>query len=1010
MKKPHRKKSAPSSKSRFSEGQKLGGCYGLTQRLEGDGAAEVWRAFDDVLGKEVTLHFIPAEIVGDTEAMSALRQEVKRTRQLIHPNILRVYDLVEDEGWAAFSMDDFAGESLATKLANSQGTGLSVGALQPWLSQLFQTIDDAHKINVLHRDLTPANLLLGPDGKLLVKNFGISRVLVDAAARLSGKSAAARSPQQIGGVSASRLDDVYALGAVLFESLTGRLPEEGKDLSEQLKAARPKGAAVVPQSWVETIVGCLEKSPAARPQSAGAIGAGLETVGVEAAPETVESVPSDLGQAAVAPVEIAASSSETQVSTSGEMSAASQATDSPATPTEKKSEPDVSPSASAPKSRFPLLGLSVAVGLMIVGGVGYFSNHRGKAVPPAEPTAMSTPVEQSDEQEIRPVSNTVTSPLPTPIAAVVDVIAVPEIAPPVSAPAAVEPVQLAAVAAVPPAAVVPASPAPAAVALPVLQTDEEKQVVEKAAAVEAAKVAAQAAEKAHGEMTKKQQQVAGEVAAAEKALEQKTKAVGPVKKASDEVLAQLRKLEEEQKAASVAAEQARQLADEKARLAAVAQKAIGELAAKNKEKLAAQDKATAEIQFLEKALAEKQAAGTSVAKAASEAEATRQKYLAAIKQSELELEQAKLAAADARRLREEAEAERRKLAQELTDMQKMMEKKKAEIEDRLKKLEKAEAKPPVAAVVPETVKTPESEPVVKPATQATPPPVAPVISTPSSLAVLPKVPVLPPAATPPPATPPQMVMKTDPEKLPATPAPKSGNAPGLENSLGMKFVAVGDVEFCVWQTRVKDFEVFAKNAKVSSAWKSPGFKQGPDHPVVNVSWVEALAFCKWLTDQERKDGMLTGNQFYRLPTDVEWSKAVGLPDESGKTPEERDMGVPDVYPWGNQWPPPPKAGNYTGEETGSDVAIKGFDDGYPWTSPVGSFAPNKLGIFDMGGNVWQWCMDTKNSTSKAKVLRGASWYNGALKLSLLSSCRVSALPDSSTDNYGFRIVRAAVKK
>ena len=223
----------------------------------------------------------------------------------------------------------------------------------------------------------------------------------------------------------------------------------------------------------------------------------------------------------------------------------------------------------------------------------------------------------------------------------------------------------------------------------------------------------------------------------------------------------------------------------------------------------------------------------------------------------------------------------------------------------------------------------------------------------------------------------------------------------------MKFAPVGDLDFCVWQTRVQDFEVFAKAVNLkSNSWKGPGFKQGPDHPVVNVTWQEAVAFCKWLTDKEHKENVLPANQFYRLPTDLEWSKAVGLPEESGRTAEMRDMGVPDVYPWGTQWPPPVGAGNYTGEETGSDVAIKGYDDGFAWTSPVGSFAANKFGLFDMGGNVWQWCMDTWNSDSKAKVLRGASWYNGALKLSLLSSCRVHAAPDSMSDNFGFRIVRA----
>jgi len=232
-------------------------------------------------------------------------------------------------------------------------------------------------------------------------------------------------------------------------------------------------------------------------------------------------------------------------------------------------------------------------------------------------------------------------------------------------------------------------------------------------------------------------------------------------------------------------------------------------------------------------------------------------------------------------------------------------------------------------------------------------------------------------------------------------------APGA-NSLGQRFVPVGDVEFCIWQTRVKDFEQFAQATNLKSTnWRSPGFQQGPENPVVNVTWLEAIAFCKWLTDKEHQEGVLPPDQFYRLPTDLEWSKAVGLPEEPGKTPAERDMDIPDVYPWGGEWPPPQGAGNYTGEETGSNVAIKGYNDGWAWTSPVGSFKANQYGLYDMGGNVWQWCMDSWNEESKAKVLRGASWYNGAFKKSLLSSCRVHAAPDSTTDNYGFRIVKAS---
>jgi formylglycine-generating enzyme required for sulfatase activity len=223
----------------------------------------------------------------------------------------------------------------------------------------------------------------------------------------------------------------------------------------------------------------------------------------------------------------------------------------------------------------------------------------------------------------------------------------------------------------------------------------------------------------------------------------------------------------------------------------------------------------------------------------------------------------------------------------------------------------------------------------------------------------------------------------------------------------LKFAPVGEVLFSIFLVRVQDFDLFAKETNFKpTAWRNPGFKQAANHPVVNVSWNDAVAFCKWLTDRDHKKEILPKGEAYRLPMDLEWSRAVGLPEENGKTPEARDMGVPDVFPWGTAWPPPANVGNYTGEETSSDVAIRGYDDTFAFTSPVGSFPANKFGLYDMGGNVWQWCLDDWNADGKAKVLRGASWYNGAIKLSLLSSCRIHAKPESSTDNYGFRIVRA----
>ena len=222
----------------------------------------------------------------------------------------------------------------------------------------------------------------------------------------------------------------------------------------------------------------------------------------------------------------------------------------------------------------------------------------------------------------------------------------------------------------------------------------------------------------------------------------------------------------------------------------------------------------------------------------------------------------------------------------------------------------------------------------------------------------------------------------------------------------MKFVTVGDVDFSVYLVTRKDFEAFSKATNLKPEhWRNPGFEQSPDHPVVNVTWKEADAFCKWLTDKERKSGNLKSTESYRLPTDTEWSKAVGLPAESGATPEERDMRVEDVYPWGTQWPPPAGAGNFAGEETVTELPIEGYNDKFPNTSPVGSFRANASGLYDMGGNVWQWVQDSFDGSTPAKTLRGGSWYNGAIKMSLLSSCRIKSSPETINDTYGFRIVK-----
>jgi formylglycine-generating enzyme required for sulfatase activity len=219
------------------------------------------------------------------------------------------------------------------------------------------------------------------------------------------------------------------------------------------------------------------------------------------------------------------------------------------------------------------------------------------------------------------------------------------------------------------------------------------------------------------------------------------------------------------------------------------------------------------------------------------------------------------------------------------------------------------------------------------------------------------------------------------------------------NTLGMSFVPVPgtEVSFCIWETRVKDYAAYAAaNAGVDESRKNfgRGFKQADTHPVVNVNWEDANAFCEWLTKKELAEGKIKAGQKYRLPTDAEWSVAVGLGKEKGNTPEEKSKGIKDVYPWGKEWPPPKGAGNYGG--------ILNVDN-FEYTSPVGSFAANKLGLHDMGGNVYEWCEDKYSPTRTDRVLRGASWLI-SLPVILLSSYRNGVTPDYRINFFGFRCV------
>jgi len=253
----------------------------------------------------------------------------------------------------------------------------------------------------------------------------------------------------------------------------------------------------------------------------------------------------------------------------------------------------------------------------------------------------------------------------------------------------------------------------------------------------------------------------------------------------------------------------------------------------------------------------------------------------------------------------------------------------------------------------------------------------------------------------------QGVATTSEAPLPVTPLSVASESSSMTppnlgaqfvNSLGQKFVPIPGTPayFCIWDTRVSDYGQFVK--ETGRAWKPAGFPQKPDHPAVRINYNDATAFCDWLTKSEHVTGKLPSNVEYRLPKDLEWSAAAGITDkEMDGPPAWRSGGIPNCYAWGSSWPPPKGSGNY-------DPKMK--TDSFPNTSPVGSFAPNRFGLFDMNGNAYQWTLEDYDESGQGSQ-RGGSWADEEEESINLSN-RFTTPKDSQGKCYGFRCVIAPI--
>src|SRR5438094_4807679 len=274
-------------------GQIVFGRYKLVKVLGRGGMGTVWLAHDEELERDVALKFLPDLMIQDPALADSLKRETKRCLELTHPHIVRIHDFVHDECSGCISMEYIDGETLSNLRAEKEQKVFEPNEFAGWITQLCEALDYAHnRARVIHRDLKPANLMVNQRGDLKVADFGIARSLADSASRLTAEQGRSgtlvyMSPQQLSGERGTHLDDIYSLGATIYELLTSKPPFYSGNVDRQIcERVAPSMTerrkefniepAIVPQVWEDAIAACLAKDPSRRPLSAAEVAQRLQ--------------------------------------------------------------------------------------------------------------------------------------------------------------------------------------------------------------------------------------------------------------------------------------------------------------------------------------------------------------------------------------------------------------------------------------------------------------------------------------------------------------------------------------------------------------------------------------------------------------------------------------------------------------------------------------------------------------------------------------------------------------
>ena len=261
---------------RPTSGITLGGRFQLTDRIAIGGMGEVWKAKDLVLGRIVAIKILKEEYTGDPGFLNRFRAEARHTALLNHPGIANVFDYGEEEGSAYLVMELVPGQPLSTIIERERV--LSPDRTLSIIGQTATALSVAHKQGLVHRDVKPGNLLMLPDGRVKITDFGIARLADQVPLTATGQvmgTAQYLAPEQATGQQATGASDIYALGVIGYELLAGTRPFSGESqiaiALAQVNDTPPPLPESIPAPVRALIMSMLAKDPADRPSDADAL-------------------------------------------------------------------------------------------------------------------------------------------------------------------------------------------------------------------------------------------------------------------------------------------------------------------------------------------------------------------------------------------------------------------------------------------------------------------------------------------------------------------------------------------------------------------------------------------------------------------------------------------------------------------------------------------------------------------------------------------------------------------